>query len=219
MDFPLDILKIIVCPQCGQDLRYTREQVLFCLRCRLCFPVENGLPDLTLENATPLSSDGKPTQISDSDKQAFFTVTEGPSAGLHFRLSLGTCKAIGRRLDDSIKTQVFNIDFTMTLDEPTKKLVSNYLAKTTGKNKKNKLFEGDMGSYKRLPDLVLEDTGISRLHAMLFYDETGVGILDLVSKNGTFVNGREIETSLLSPGDTIVLGSTKMSWGFKKEMR
>ncbi|MBI4373307.1 MAG: FHA domain-containing protein, partial [Deltaproteobacteria bacterium] len=50
----------------------------------------------------------------------------------------------------------------------------------------------------------------SRLHAMVFYGDSGVGILDLVSKNGTFVGGVEIESRLLKKGDIVSIGSTKI---------
>ena len=46
---------------------------------------------------------------------------------------------------------------------------------------------------------------------MLFYDDSGlVGILDLVSKNGTYVNGAEVESKILKKGDLITVGGTKI---------
>ena len=44
--------------------------------------------------------------------------------------------------------------------------------------------------------------------AMVFSDGENVAILDLVSKNGTFVNGQEIESHMLEKGDIIELGDT-----------
>ena len=111
-----------------------------------------------------------------------------------------------------------NADFTMTLDEHTRKLISNYLTQTTGKKKKESVVKGEniLGSFKRQSDLILNDPAASRLHAMVFYDEEGeAGILDLVSKNGTFVNGREVETCFLKSGDEISIGSTKIVVSFK----
>ncbi len=217
MDFSPETLRFVVCPQCNGDLRYTQEQVLFCVRCRLCYPISDGVPHLSLEQALPLSEDGK---MVSKEKMAFFTLDEGPNSGVHFRLSMGQCVAIGRRLEDTTKTQVFNIDFTMSLDDHTKNLILNYLSKTTGKKKKSEKFGGaesgmELGSFKRLPDLVLTDAGVSRLHAMLFYDENGLGILDLVSKNGTFVNGKEVETCFLKPSDQIRLGATQINFILK----
>ncbi|MBI2501574.1 MAG: FHA domain-containing protein, partial [Deltaproteobacteria bacterium] len=67
-----------------------------------------------------------------------------------------------------------------------------------------------LGAFERKGDVTLADSSISRLHAMIFYDDLGVGILDLVSKNGTFVNGAEVESRLLQKGDVVLLGSTKL---------
>jgi pSer/pThr/pTyr-binding forkhead associated (FHA) protein len=67
-----------------------------------------------------------------------------------------------------------------------------------------------LGSFHRLKDIHLNDKAISRLHAMLFFGDAGVGILDLVSKNGTFVGGIEVESKLLKKGDIISLGATKL---------
>lgn len=219
-----EILEFLVCPQCKGGLRYTREEVLFCLRCRVCYPVENGVPNLSPEGAMSLTHEGKivPREIS-----ALFTVDKGKDSGLQFRLKRGSCKAIGRKVEDAAQTLVFNADFTMTLDDHTKKLISNYLTKTSSPKKK-KGSERDeskpslggevssLGGFRRLSDLILNDSAASRLHAMVFYDDGGqAGILDLVSKNGTFVNGREVETCLLKEGDEVTIGATKIVVSFK----
>ncbi|MBI4412382.1 MAG: hypothetical protein HY541_07865, partial [Deltaproteobacteria bacterium] len=179
-----EMLEFVVCPQCGGDLRYTREQVLFCLRCRVCYPIEKGVPDLSPEAALSLSNEGK---IIPREVTAFFTIDKGSDAGFQFRLKRGSCKAIGRKVEDAAQTLVFNADFTMTLDDHTKKLISNYLSKTTGRKKKKggekeengaggQLGLGGqpgLGGFKRLPDLILNDPAASRLHAMVFYDDEG----------------------------------------------
>lgn len=206
--FSAETLELIACPQCQGGLKFTSEEVLFCIRCRICFPLEEGVPQLTMEASMPLSSEGK---VLAKEVTAFFSVEGGPDSGTHFRLIPGGCKAIGRKLEDSVATQVFNVDFTMTLDDHTKKLIMNYLSKTSGK----KAGGGDLGAFKRDSDLILNDPSVSRLHAMLFFDETGAGILDLVSRNGTFVNGREVETCRLKSGDEIRLGETVIRFSLK----
>ena len=94
MATPLN-LQLIVCPQCQGDLKYTREQVLFCVRCRLCYRVEEGVPQLSVDEALPLNSEGV---MVAREKTAFFSVEEGKEAGTNFRLSMGTCKAITKKL-------------------------------------------------------------------------------------------------------------------------
>jgi len=57
-------------------------------------------------------------------------------------------------------------------------------------------------------DLVLHFRRISRQHASIHQDELGYYIMDLNSRNGTFVNGEAIGTTphRLSSGDRLVLG-------------
>lgn len=143
---------------------------------------------------------------------AHFHIQDGAQDGEIIKLPLGSCKAIGRSIDDVNKTQVFNVETTVPLDDSTKKLVLGYLGKKMGKPVTNIGIEGGLGSFKRLSDLVLNDPAISRIHAMIFHDESGAGILDLVSRNGTFVNGQEVESRPLKEGDLIEVGATKLKF-------
>jgi pSer/pThr/pTyr-binding forkhead associated (FHA) protein len=160
---------------------------------------------------------GEEPMSADKRRIAFFEITEGKNKGQVVKLPLGTCKAIGRSLDDINKTQVFSMDFTMSLDDFTKKLIMNYIAKKSPQDKKavQETSTENIGSFKRLPDLVLDDPAISRLHAMMFHDQNGAGVLDLVSKNGTFVNGEEVESKSLQNGDLVEVGGSKMVFSFK----
>ena len=59
-----------------------------------------------------------------------------------------------------------------------------------------------------MSDLILEDTTVSRRHAMLNWTRSECLLLDLNSENGTFVNHRRIsEPTSLSDGDVLNLGS------------
>lgn len=61
-------------------------------------------------------------------------------------------------------------------------------------------------------DIVLDDSGISRLHAMFTVSSTGVVVSDLSSTNGTFVNGKKITIPVdLQTGDVVDIGSFKCS--------
>jgi DNA-binding NtrC family response regulator len=63
--------------------------------------------------------------------------------------------------------------------------------------------------------LRLEDPRMSRVHARITYDVRAPGyrIGDAQSHNGTFVNGRRIETVVLSSGDVIRVGDTLLVYG------
>ena len=139
---------------------------------------------------------------------AAFKVISGTNKGLVFHLERFTCKAVGRAINDPNKTAMFsNLDISLALDDNTKGLVKHYIGKQF---KEAKSSGGDTGSFKRTSDVILDDASVSRLHAMIFFGETGAGILDMVSRNGTFVNGEEVESKALKKGDAIEIGETKI---------
>jgi two-component system, cell cycle response regulator len=56
--------------------------------------------------------------------------------------------------------------------------------------------------------LRLDDDHASRLHARLEWRDSRWVVVDLDSKNGTFVNGERVSDQLLGDGDLLVVGST-----------
>lgn len=58
----------------------------------------------------------------------------------------------------------------------------------------------------------LKDFGISRQHAKLVADPSGVRIVDLKSKNGTQVNGVPVVEAPLKDGDRILLGKFQLTF-------
>jgi FHA domain len=61
-------------------------------------------------------------------------------------------------------------------------------------------------------ELRLDETSVSRRHAILVPRPSGARILDDRSSNGTFVNGRRIQQVDLRNGDVIVLGRVVMRY-------
>lgn len=55
-------------------------------------------------------------------------------------------------------------------------------------------------------DLHLDESSVSRRHAILVPRPTGARVLDDRSSNGTFVNGRRVQQADLADGDVIVIG-------------
>jgi hypothetical protein len=55
-------------------------------------------------------------------------------------------------------------------------------------------------------DLRVEDPQVSRRHAIIAQRGDGARVLDDRSRNGTFVNGREVTVGYLSDGDVLRLG-------------
>jgi diguanylate cyclase (GGDEF)-like protein len=64
--------------------------------------------------------------------------------------------------------------------------------------------------------LVIRDASVSGKHALVQIDvESGrFGLIDAGSRNGTFVNGRRVESSALREGDKIFVGETVLKFTF-----
>jgi uncharacterized protein len=215
------LLEVMACIQCrGSLVMVEGGRGLLCEACKLKFPVRDDVPIMLLEEVLDMQSGARSASEStmvhqSADSQAaagsggtvVFRVMAGPKKGMKFQLEKGTCKAVGRAVSDPHKTSSYhNIDVTLTLDDNTRKVIQQYVSKQFQRAHA----PGTEFGFRRTSDIVLDDVSVSRLHAMFFYDEIGVGILDLVSKNGTFVNGEEIESRLLRTGDTIELGESQV---------
>ncbi len=59
-------------------------------------------------------------------------------------------------------------------------------------------------------NLYLEDTAVSRQHAVIAYQNGRWILYDQKSSYGTYVNGRRISSHALQPGDQIRIGSAKL---------
>ena len=55
-------------------------------------------------------------------------------------------------------------------------------------------------------DIVLENRGVSRKHAMIEFNNNAAVIIDNESLNGTFVNNRKINEEVLRNDDVITIG-------------
>ncbi len=50
-----ELLEILVCPKCKGDLEYrTEPESLVCQACRLVYAVDDGIPIMLIDEATPL---------------------------------------------------------------------------------------------------------------------------------------------------------------------
>jgi type II secretory pathway predicted ATPase ExeA len=61
-----------------------------------------------------------------------------------------------------------------------------------------------------LGDIVILDQFVSGQHALLLLDENAVVLIDLKSRNGTFVNSRRIRSKVLLHNDIVSLGDHRM---------
>jgi pSer/pThr/pTyr-binding forkhead associated (FHA) protein len=58
----------------------------------------------------------------------------------------------------------------------------------------------------------LEDSNVSRVHAVIAPTPNGYLMMDLNSRTGTYVNGMRILRTTLKDGDEIQVGSTRMQF-------
>ena len=60
-------------------------------------------------------------------------------------------------------------------------------------------------SYIAIPDKL-----ISRIHCVIRHDGVRFSVMDIGSVNGTYVNGRRVQTHVLKPNDVITLGQSRL---------
>ena len=66
-------------------------------------------------------------------------------------------------------------------------------------------------------DLVLQEPGISREHAIFQDDGETLTVTDIASTNGTFVNGTQIhQATTLRPGDVVTMGGCELEFVGRK---
>ena len=67
--------------------------------------------------------------------------------------------------------------------------------------------------------IILQDPSISRKHAKVVVDQSGVRVLDLKSKNGTKLNGTQVMEAVLKNGDRLHLGKFEITFSDALESR
>ena len=105
------------------------------------------------------------------------------------------------RLDDFVDPNAPPVDDTPKL-----------MVTKTGEQSKEVLITEKRALVGRaeLSDIVIRDQFVSGQHALLIRDENAVVIVDLRSRNGTFVNSRRIQSKVLLHDDIIAMGDHRM---------
>lgn len=56
MELSKDLLKVLACPKCKGDIRLTEKgDGLICERCKLLYPVKDGIPVMLIDEATSIN--------------------------------------------------------------------------------------------------------------------------------------------------------------------
>jgi hypothetical protein len=146
--------------------------------------------------------------------RALCKVIAGPNAGDMIALDVNACRLIGRHLSEN-ETAFIDRDGNRMLDAAANHLLGEELSQHLAQKSEAQPAVANpqmaLGAFERGPDVIFADDAISRAHAMLFYDEHGVGIVDLASTNGTYVNTQRVGLTMLRDGDVVSIGSSEVS--------
>lgn len=126
---------------------------------------------------------------------------EGPDKGMRFTIEENTYRVLARASDESSTTLQMTSDGDRALDQEQEQLVDEVLSQRRGLRTQFK---------KRGPDIVLRDGSVSRTHALVFVEKGSVSVVDLMSTNGTKVNGNLVKDVDVKEGDVIHIGKTKL---------
>ncbi|MCP4500601.1 MAG: FHA domain-containing protein [Deltaproteobacteria bacterium] len=131
-------------------------------------------------------------------------VKEGPAEGMRYSVEVGTYRVLGRAGETVDSTVQMTQEGDRLLDADQKKVVEGVVASRKSRGLRTKF-------KKRGADILLDDNSVSRTHAMIFADEDGTSVADLMSTNGTKVNGSLISDVDLNEGDVLQLGKCKLA--------
>lgn len=137
-------------------------------------------------------------------------VDKGPNKGTKYELEVRGYRAVGRASGPEVTVQLSK-EGDRSLEPDDIRVVEEHLAKR-GKKEDSEADEAGnlrIGAYRRGRDILIDDDKISRKHAMFFLDDDGPSVVDLLSTNGTHVNGKKVDDSDLSDGDIVNIGKTR----------
>lgn len=203
----------LCCPTCQGEVILTKERIIFCQNCLVGYRAVGNVPDLRPEHAISFRKSS-----ATPGRNAVLSVVLGEALSRSLTLEPGHGAILGRSAqDDGEDITIAGRASMDALDGHTQKLIDSVLAR---KGRKSALpfdlgpsGKSHLGDFKRDPDFVFFDASVSRQHAVVYHDRDGLWVLDLVSKNGTFVNGREVENAKLKNNDVLSLGQVSLKIG------
>lgn len=147
--------------------------------------------------------------------RALCKVIAGPNAGDVFALDVNACRLIGRHLSEH-ETSLMDRNGNRLLDASANTVLTEQLSERLVRPHEAPKDNAEpsavsLSAFERGPDVIFADDAISRAHAMLFYDPHGVGVIDLASTNGTYVNTKRVNSRMLRDGDVIAMGGSELS--------
>lgn len=210
-------LETVACPECFSKVILTKENILFCQKCCKGFPLlGDSIPDFRTENVIDFKLMAKQKRTGHVVAKIEFLPSQG--AKKEFELKMGHCLLVGRAVYLDPNTDITFVgvpkESRIIINQQTRLLIEKFL-----KNAENKtFFQGTglekmplhpnqyLGDFERDEDFLVDDKSVSRTHAIFYHNREGLWIVDLVSKNGSYVNGHEVEKTRLKHNDAVSLG-------------
>lgn len=208
-------LSSLACPTSGAKLIRTKENILFCQESCIGYPFLGDLPDFREESTIHFKKLAQQKREGTALAKILFTPGRKSEKQI-FELKVGYCLLVGRAVYLEPNTDITFVGIPqenrIVLNQQTRLLIDKFLDEKPSR-KQDFGLEGlplhpnqYLGSFEREADLLLDDKSVSRAHAVFYHHQDGLWLLDLVSKNGSFVNGREVERIKLKHDDVIHLG-------------
>lgn len=140
-------------------------------------------------------------------------IVSGPDAGRTVEIASGQVVYFGR--ETSLERTGMIDRAALELSEDQKERVERFLesrgaGESDDENSQSGFRRPRIERFKRLGDVRLTDSTVSRMHALVFVEEGRAGIVDLASTNGTVVNGRKVSAADIRAGDKIELGNVRI---------
>ena len=141
--------------------------------------------------------------------RAILRVTSGPNQGDTLSLDVGSCRLVGRHLSDA-ETAFIDRDGKRLLDASAADILQEHLKERAPEVSPTAEATFNPGAFDRGPDIIFADDSISRAHAMVFFDPGGLGVIDLASTNGTYVDAQRVTSEMLTPGQILTIGNSDL---------
>lgn len=134
-------------------------------------------------------------------------IDKGPLAGTRHELVNKCYRAVGREGIFPANTTSFSTTGDAKLDPDDIRRIEEHIRRRNQPDDEESSIR--LGTFKRDRDILVDDDKISRTHAMFFLDDHGPSVVDLVSTNGTLVNGERVIDSDLHDGDIVNIGKSR----------
>lgn len=141
-------------------------------------------------------------------RKVILEVDRGENAGDRFELPPKGYRAVGRAGGPDQTAQLTQ-EGDQPLDTEDLQRVEAHLARRA-QPKAPAVAGSRLDHFEREPDILLNDADVSRTHAMFFFDDTGISLVDLMSTNGTRVNGERVTDADLAEGDIVHVGRARL---------